>query len=70
MAGAETANYACPKCNGQLVRDNTTAKRFRCRSCGGKVHEAVAEMADDLELLAGRDDTIGDLAAALLEPEQ
>lgn len=62
-----TAGYGCPDCHGRLVRDNTAGRRFKCESCGEKIHEAVAEHTDLLEELAARDDAAGVIATALLE---
>lgn len=67
MMARELAEYGCPGCSGQLVRDNTSAPRFRCESCEAKVHEAVAENADALSRLADRGDGVGDIARRLLE---
>lgn len=67
MAGGETADYSCPGCNGHLVRDNTSAKRFRCQDCERRVHEAVVENVDTLRRVAEIDGGSADIARRLLE---
>lgn len=64
-----TANYKCPsaKCSGHLEATAADSTLYECQDCGDTVHEAVAELADDLADCADRDDGVGDLADVLLE---